>query len=130
MRHAHFAAVLLIASRALAVPPPCKNGEPPEWCNPEMIAMKYVGPRGSSDIRLGNGTDVFWQAEGWKGTLILTAERLSDGRVRVKIALAGANSPPVTRTLRKGEALVLTAGQDVPRGFFGPQTTATFVDDD
>jgi hypothetical protein len=123
-------AILLITFQVWAVPPPCKKGEPPEWCSPEMVAMKYLGPGGSSDIRLGNGTDVFWQAEGWKGSLVLNAQRLSDGQLRVKVSRSEGGSSVVTRTLRKGAALILTAGKEVPNGFFGAQTTATFVDDD
>lgn len=131
MRQGYIAGVLLlIACEVWAIPPPCKQGEPPEWCSPEMIAMKYVGAKESSDIRLGNKADVFWKAEGWKGSLVLNAERLADGRVRVKISLSEGSSPLVTRTLRKGAAVILTAGKEVPSGFFGPHSTATFVDDD
>lgn len=130
MRRVCVGAIVLIAFQVWAVPPPCQKGEPPEWCSPEMVAMKYVGAKGSSDIRLGNGTDVFWQAEGWKGSLVLNAERLSDGRLRVRVSLSEGSSSVVTKTLRKGAALILTAGKEVPSGFFGPQTTVAFVDDD
>ena len=121
---------VLVAFEVWAVPPPCKKGEPPDWCSPEVVAMKYVRAKGSSDIRLGNGTDVFWQAEGWKASLVLNAERLPDGRLRVRISHSEGGSSVVTKTLKKGAELVVTAGKDVPIGFFGSQTTVTFVNDD
>lgn len=120
----------MFACAAWAVPPPCKAGQPPEWCSPEMVAMKYIGPEGSSDIRLANGADVFWQGPGWKTALVLRAARLPDGRLRLQVSLAEGQAPRVSRILRKGEAVTLTAGKEVPKGFFGTQTTATFVDDD
>lgn len=131
MKNVTLLCLIFVARNAFSVPPACKVGEPQEWCSEAMVAMKFRNAGQVSDIRLADGNDTYWQAKGWLGALVLRAVRTPSGQIQLTVSLPEAKSPLKIALLKKGEALTILSGRDVPKGYVGRgEASVAFISDE
>ncbi|GEL72946.1 hypothetical protein MVI01_47300 [Myxococcus virescens] len=103
-----------------ALPPPCGPNDPPAFCDAKMVALLVQAGRGANALRVESGSEVQVRWPDWKGALRLQATRSDSGTYEVSVGLPGKNTPLKRGVLKKkGAALTLVPGKDVPAGYFG-----------
>jgi len=85
-----------------------------------MVALKVRDGRGTTDLRVESGSEVHVRWPDWKGALRVLATRGDSGNYEVSVGLPGTATPLKRAVLKKkGAALTLVPGKDVPSGYFG-----------
>ncbi|WP_426753877.1 hypothetical protein [Myxococcus sp. Y35] len=109
-----------MSGAAPAVPPLHGPDGPPIARDVRMIALKVQGAQGESGLRLESGRDVHLRWPTWKGTLRVLAMHDGQGTYEVSVWLPGKDAPVKRAVLKKkGAAVTLVPGKDVPEGYFG-----------
>ncbi|NVJ07288.1 hypothetical protein HUW63_18830 [Myxococcus sp. AM001] len=103
-----------------ALPPPCGPNDPPVSCDAKMVALKVQDGRGTTALRVESGNEVHVRWPDWKGTLRVVTTRNDSGSYEVSVGLPGETASLKRAVLKKkGAALTLVPGKDVPAGYFG-----------
>lgn len=85
-----------------------------------MVALKVQDGRGTTALRVESGSEVQVRWPDWQGMLRVLATRQDSGSYEVAVWLPGKDAPLKRGVLKKkGAALTLVPGKDVPAGYFG-----------
>lgn len=92
-----------------------------------MVALRIEAPSRSIRVRLEEGGRIPWRFDGWKFPLFIRADRKGTKGLHLSVAASEQGPHLAAALLKKGEALVVSAGRELPADFFPPSAGATKI---